>query len=167
MAPLCLALSSYTMEANCTSGGEVCFLRLPCFHRFFFMSNSCPFRSRPHCVSRGPAHLPRKGHSTPTSFRPMSTVARVVHLSNCWALVSCLIPAHFWLLNAGWYWLMYWVNGRRDVAVAMDKFTQQTRGAFDVCQLLIRACPSTLDNAHPTAANTAGNYCSPYIILSF
>jgi len=40
---------------------------------------------RPHCIRRV-AGTPRKGHSTPT-FRPMSIVATVAHLSNCWALV--------------------------------------------------------------------------------
>ena len=41
---------------------------------------------RPHCIRRVPS-APRKGHSTPASFRPMSIVAMVAHLSYCWALV--------------------------------------------------------------------------------
>ena len=42
-------------------------------------------RRRPHCIRRVPS-APRKGHSTP-SFRSMSIVATVAHLSYCWALV--------------------------------------------------------------------------------
>ena len=43
-------------------------------------------RRRPHCIRRVPSD-PRKGHSTTPSFRPMSIVATVAHLSYCWALV--------------------------------------------------------------------------------
>jgi len=43
-------------------------------------------RPRPHCARRGPSCL-QKGHRTP-SFRPMSIVATVAHLSYCWALVK-------------------------------------------------------------------------------
>jgi len=40
-------------------------------------------RPRPHCVRRGPSSA-RKGHSSPPpSFRPMSVVATVAHLSYC------------------------------------------------------------------------------------
>jgi len=44
---------------------------------------SRPLR-RPHCIRRVPS-APRKGHSTTPSFRPMSIVATVAHLSYCWA----------------------------------------------------------------------------------
>jgi len=44
-------------------------------------------RRRPHCIRRIPS-APRKGHSTPPPFRPMSIVATVAHLSYCWALVG-------------------------------------------------------------------------------
>ena len=37
---------------------------------------------QPHCVRLGPSS-PRKGHSSLPSFRPMSTVATVAHLSYC------------------------------------------------------------------------------------
>ena len=41
-------------------------------------------RPRPHCVRRKPSlPPPRKGHSSPLSFRPMSIVATVAHLSYC------------------------------------------------------------------------------------
>jgi len=43
-------------------------------------------RRRPHCIRRVPS-VQRKGHNTP-SFRPMSIVATVAHLSYCWALVN-------------------------------------------------------------------------------
>jgi len=55
-------------------------------------------RPRPHYVRRGPSS-PAKGAQQPApSFRPMSIVATVAHLSYCWALVgyvrrSCLWPA--------------------------------------------------------------------------
>jgi len=46
-------------------------------------------RPRPHYVRRGPSS-PAKGAQQPRpSFRPMSIVATVAHLSYCWALV-CL-----------------------------------------------------------------------------
>ena len=45
-------------------------------------------RRRPHCIRRVPS-APRKGQSsTSPSFRPMSIVATVAHLSYCWALVK-------------------------------------------------------------------------------
>ena len=45
-------------------------------------------RPKPHCTRRGPSSL-AKCHSSPTpSFRPMSIVAAVAHLSYCWALVN-------------------------------------------------------------------------------
>ena len=47
-------------------------------------------RPRPHCVRRVPAP-PRKAHSSLPSFRPMSIVATVAHLSYCWALVKANI----------------------------------------------------------------------------
>jgi len=37
-------------------------------------------RPRPHCIRRGPSSV-RKGHSSSPSFRPMSIVATVAHLS--------------------------------------------------------------------------------------
>jgi len=43
-------------------------------------------RTRPHCVRRGP-RPPRKGNSSPPSFRSMTIVTTVAHLSYCWALV--------------------------------------------------------------------------------
>jgi len=43
-------------------------------------------RPRPYCIRRGPSSA-RNGHSNPLSFRPVSIVATVVHLSYCWALV--------------------------------------------------------------------------------
>ena len=46
-------------------------------------------RRRPHCIRRVPS-APRKGTAScnpPPSFRPMSIVATVAHLSYCWALV--------------------------------------------------------------------------------
>ena len=46
-------------------------------------------RRRPHCIRRVPS-APRKAHSTPT-FRPMSIVVTVAHLSYCWALVLSAI----------------------------------------------------------------------------
>jgi len=39
-------------------------------------------RSSPHCIRRGPSS-PRKGQCRPASFRPMSVVATVPHLSYC------------------------------------------------------------------------------------
>jgi len=56
-------------------------------------------RRRRHCIRRVHS-APRKGHSTRPSFRPMSIVATVAHLSYCWALVVlvfsvtifCLVP---------------------------------------------------------------------------
>jgi len=39
-------------------------------------------RPRPHCIRRGPSSA-RKGHSSTPSFRPMSVVATVAHLSYC------------------------------------------------------------------------------------
>jgi len=39
-------------------------------------------------MRQGPS-FPRKWHSSPPSFRPMSIVATVAHLSYCWALVVC------------------------------------------------------------------------------
>ena len=39
-------------------------------------------RPRPHCIRRGPSS-PRKGHSSPPSFRRMSIVATVARLSYC------------------------------------------------------------------------------------
>ena len=39
-------------------------------------------RPRPHCIIRG-ASSARTGHSSPPSFRPMSVVAMVAHLSYC------------------------------------------------------------------------------------
>jgi len=51
-------------------------------------------RPRPHCIRWGPSS-PRKGHSSPPSFWPMSIVASVADLSYCWALVvlpSALYP---------------------------------------------------------------------------
>jgi len=36
-----------------------------------------------HIVLDGAQHPPRKGHSSPASFRPMSIVATVAHLSYC------------------------------------------------------------------------------------
>ena len=44
-------------------------------------------RPRPHCVRRDHSYA-GKGQSSPPSFRPMSTVATVAHLSYCWALVN-------------------------------------------------------------------------------
>jgi len=38
--------------------------------------------SPPHCIRRGPSSA-QKGHSSPPSFRPMSVVATVAHLSYC------------------------------------------------------------------------------------
>jgi len=65
-------------------------------------------RRRPRCIRRVPS-APRKGHSTPPSFRPMSIVATVAHLCYCWALVSkILCCAHgaqyniFWKNNVLW-----------------------------------------------------------------
>jgi len=43
-------------------------------------------RPRPHCIRRGPSSA-RKGHISSPSFRPMSIVAIVAHVSYCWALV--------------------------------------------------------------------------------
>jgi len=44
---------------------------------------------RPHCIRRVPS-APRKAHSNTASasFKPMSIVATVAHLSYCWALVQ-------------------------------------------------------------------------------
>jgi len=42
----------------------------------------CRPRPRPHCVRRGPSS-PAKGSQQPPSFRPMSIVAMVAHLSYC------------------------------------------------------------------------------------
>jgi len=39
-------------------------------------------RPRPHCIRRGSSSA-RKGHSSAPSFRPMSIVATVAHLSYC------------------------------------------------------------------------------------
>jgi len=44
-------------------------------------------RRRPHCIKGFPA-LRERGTTPPPSFRPMSIVATVAHLSYCWALVS-------------------------------------------------------------------------------
>jgi len=41
-----------------------------------------------HCVRRGPSSPPKGAHHSP-SFRPMSIVATVAHLSHRWALVKC------------------------------------------------------------------------------
>ena len=49
---------------------------------------------RPHCVRRGPSSPIEGGREAP-SFRPMSIVATVAHLSYCWALllyVSTFVP---------------------------------------------------------------------------
>jgi len=43
---------------------------------------------RPHCIRRRVPSTQRKAHSTLLSFRPMSIVATVAHLSYCWALVQ-------------------------------------------------------------------------------
>ena len=43
-------------------------------------------RLRPHCVRRGPSSPPRERGTAAPSFRPMSIVATVAHLSYCWAL---------------------------------------------------------------------------------
>jgi len=45
---------------------------------------------RPHCIRRGPSFA-RKGHSSLPSFRPMSIVASVAHLTVAHLLSSCLI----------------------------------------------------------------------------
>jgi len=39
-------------------------------------------RPRPHCIRRDPSS-PQKGHSSSPSFRPMSIMATVAHLSFC------------------------------------------------------------------------------------
>jgi len=44
-------------------------------------------RPRPHCIRRGPSSL-RERYSGPPSFRPMSIMATVAHLSYCRALVT-------------------------------------------------------------------------------
>jgi len=44
-------------------------------------------RLRPYCIRRSPS-FGAKRHSSPPSFRPMSIVATVAHLSYCWALVK-------------------------------------------------------------------------------
>ena len=49
-------------------------------------------RRRPHCTRQGPSS--RKRGTAPSSFRPMSIVATVAHLSYCWALV--LNPSKMW-----------------------------------------------------------------------
>jgi len=68
---------------------------------------------RPHCIRRVPSAL-RKGYSTP-SFRPMSLVATIAHLSYCWALVTWLIIFinnqsldRFW--HANWHHRRLWLN---------------------------------------------------------
>jgi len=46
---------------------------------------------RPHCVRRGPSFPRERGtaaSSPPPSFRPMSIVTTVAHLSYCWAVVT-------------------------------------------------------------------------------
>jgi len=43
-------------------------------------------RPRPHCIRWVPA-LRKTGTAAPPSFRPVSVVATVAHLSYCWALV--------------------------------------------------------------------------------
>jgi len=40
-------------------------------------------RPRPHCVRRGPSSPVRGAQQPPSSFRPMSIVATVAHLSYC------------------------------------------------------------------------------------
>jgi len=44
-------------------------------------------RPRPHCIRRGPSSA-RNGHSSPPSFRPVSFVATVAHLSYCRARLN-------------------------------------------------------------------------------
>ena len=44
------------------------------------------YRPRPHYVRRAPSSPRERGTAAP-SFRPMSIVATVAHLSYCWALV--------------------------------------------------------------------------------
>jgi len=46
-------------------------------------------RPRPHCTRRGPSS--RKTGTAAPSFRPMSIVATVTHLSYCWALFSDIL----------------------------------------------------------------------------
>ena len=46
-------------------------------------------RPRPPCIRQGPSS-PRKGTAAPLSFRSMSIVATVAHLSYCWAFVAQL-----------------------------------------------------------------------------
>jgi len=62
--------------------------------------------ARPHCVRRGPTKHPpprERGTAAP-SFRPMSIVATVANLSNCWALVQNYrgnsVVAYLWLAAA-------------------------------------------------------------------
>jgi len=64
-------------------------------------------RPRPHCVRRGPSS-PRERSTAATrpSFRPMSTVVTVAHLSYCWTLVLtknivCEINSDLFLLSTG------------------------------------------------------------------
>jgi len=52
-------------------------------------------RLRPHCTRRGLSSRER-GTAPPPSFRPMSIVATVAHLSYCWALVAFVFD---WLLT--------------------------------------------------------------------
>jgi len=70
---------------------------------------------RPHCIRRVPS-APRKGHSTP-SFRPMSTVATVAHLSYCWVLVQNNSHPLCWIITSDL--LCARLNNTRRVFVAI------------------------------------------------
>ena len=60
-------------------------------------------RPRPHCIMRGPSS-PAKGAQQTPSFRPMSIVATVAHLSYCWALVlSSLIYCSSFTVTVFYY----------------------------------------------------------------
>jgi len=62
-------------------------------------------RRRPRRIRRV-LSAPRKGHSTaqhPLSFRPMSVVATVAHLSYCWALVFCDTVFMFTVYSDGFF----------------------------------------------------------------
>jgi len=49
-------------------------------------------RPRSHCVRRGPNSPPRERGTAAPSFRPMSILVAVAHLSYCWALVTAVCP---------------------------------------------------------------------------
>jgi len=135
-------------------------------------------RRRPRCIRRVPS-APRKGHSTTPSFRPMSIVATVAHLSYCWALVILVLVFFIAKWPAEWQLLYSLVITKRKkctlncVDLFIDILTSSSTDTYEsliynispkcnarLCQLpaavSVSRCNANI--SHSSVVKT--NYCS-------